>query len=155
MRKNLSKATRGFTIVEVMIALAIGGLIIAIVFGAIPTLQRTNRNDSRKQDVAALLSATSHYGLNHSANFPTAPSDILPFVHLAYYDPSQVFVMPQRPGATARLSTNNSETVTLYNYYRCASNGTAVSQGADDRNVVAIYALETGGNSTTSQCQQL
>lgn len=40
--------SRGFTIIEVLIVLAIAGLILLIVFFAVPSLQRTNRNYQRK-----------------------------------------------------------------------------------------------------------
>ena len=44
----------GFTIVEVMIVLAIAGLILAVVFVAVPALQRNQRNTSRQGDIAYL-----------------------------------------------------------------------------------------------------
>ncbi|MCY4088545.1 MAG: type II secretion system protein [Candidatus Saccharibacteria bacterium] len=43
---------QGFTIVEVMIVLAIAGLILAVVFIAVPALQRNQRNGARRNDVA-------------------------------------------------------------------------------------------------------
>jgi prepilin-type N-terminal cleavage/methylation domain-containing protein len=40
MSKKLSKKEKGFTIIEVMIVLAIAGLIMLVVFLAVPALQR-------------------------------------------------------------------------------------------------------------------
>ena len=51
----------GFTIVEVMIVLAIAGLIILIVFLAVPALQRNSRNTQRSQDVSAVLGGVSEF----------------------------------------------------------------------------------------------
>ena len=51
MLQNLKKRNQGFTIIEVMIVLAIAGLIMLIVFLAVPALQRNQRNTARKQDV--------------------------------------------------------------------------------------------------------
>ena len=50
---NRRKAA-GFTIIEVMIVLAIAGIIMAIVFLAIPAIQRSNRNTQRRSDATRL-----------------------------------------------------------------------------------------------------
>ena len=47
-----NKNQKGFTIVEVMIVLAVAGLILAVVFVAVPALQRNQRNGARRNDVA-------------------------------------------------------------------------------------------------------
>lgn len=62
--------TKGFTIIEVLFVLSIAGIILVVVFQAIPTLQRNSRNNERKQDITAILSATSTYMLNNSGNMP-------------------------------------------------------------------------------------
>jgi prepilin-type N-terminal cleavage/methylation domain-containing protein len=46
----------GFTLIELMLALAVSGLIIAIVFLAVPTVQRQNRDDRRKADLSEIAS---------------------------------------------------------------------------------------------------
>ena len=52
--KNLKK---GFTIIEVVLVLAIAGLIFLMVFVALPALQRNQRDTQRKQDYADLSAA--------------------------------------------------------------------------------------------------
>lgn len=52
-----AKKASGFTIIEVMIVLAIAGFIMGIVFVAIPQLQRNSRNSAREAD-ALLLGAS-------------------------------------------------------------------------------------------------
>jgi prepilin-type N-terminal cleavage/methylation domain-containing protein len=47
MSKELTKKADGFTIIEVMIVLAIAGLIMLVVFLAVPSLQRNSRNEPR------------------------------------------------------------------------------------------------------------
>ncbi|MEI7632454.1 MAG: prepilin-type N-terminal cleavage/methylation domain-containing protein, partial [bacterium] len=58
IRQSKSESTglkaAGFTIIEVMIVLAIAGIIMAIVFLAIPAIQRSNRNTQRKSDASRL-----------------------------------------------------------------------------------------------------
>jgi prepilin-type N-terminal cleavage/methylation domain-containing protein len=50
MLHNLKKRNEGFTIIEVMIVLAIAGLIMLVVFLAVPALQRNSRNTQRNND---------------------------------------------------------------------------------------------------------
>jgi prepilin-type N-terminal cleavage/methylation domain-containing protein len=63
--------TKGFTIIEVLIVLAIAGLIMAIVFLAVPALQRNSRNNSRTNDAAHLAGLVNDYAANHAGVLPT------------------------------------------------------------------------------------
>lgn len=47
----------GFTIIEVLIVLAIAGLIMLVVFLAVPNVQRNSRNNDRRNEVARLIAA--------------------------------------------------------------------------------------------------
>ena len=72
MKTNLNKISRGFTIIEVMIVLAIAGLIIAIVFIAVPQLQR-NARDNQRESIANRLSAElTTYSGNNQGLYPFA-----------------------------------------------------------------------------------
>jgi prepilin-type N-terminal cleavage/methylation domain-containing protein len=62
----------GFTIIEVMIVLAIAGLIMLIVFLAVPALQRNSRNTQTKNDASAVASAINEYSSNNNGALPTA-----------------------------------------------------------------------------------
>jgi len=66
MLNRLKKSDKGFTIIEVMIVLAIAGLILLIVFLAVPALQRNSRNTSRKNDVGRIASALNEWESNHN-----------------------------------------------------------------------------------------
>lgn len=48
---------KGFTIIEVVLVLAIAGLIFLMVFLGLPALQRAQRDTQRKQDVAMVVTA--------------------------------------------------------------------------------------------------
>jgi prepilin-type N-terminal cleavage/methylation domain-containing protein len=150
----------GFTIVEIMIVLAIAGLILLIMFEAIPALERNARNSNRKQDVTAILQAASHYELNHSANFPpSVASFLLPSQPQLYaYTTSQVTLHSQvSPAIAAQVGpVANTADVDLYNYERCdpANAGKAKDAGAGYSDVVALYAIESSGG-MADQCQQL
>lgn len=62
--KKLQKDQKGFTIIEVLIVLAIAGLIMLIVFLAVPALQRNSRNTQRNND-ASLIAAAINECLNN------------------------------------------------------------------------------------------
>ena len=60
------QAKKGFTIIEVVLVLAIAGLIFLMVFIALPALQRSQRNTRRRQDMARILSALNDYQANNN-----------------------------------------------------------------------------------------
>jgi prepilin-type N-terminal cleavage/methylation domain-containing protein len=64
--------SKGFTIIEVMIVLAIAGLIMLIVFLAVPALQRTARNTQRKSDASAVAAAVANFSSNNGGALPTS-----------------------------------------------------------------------------------
>ena len=61
---------RGFTIIEVVLVLAIAGLIFVMVFVALPALQRTQRNTQRRDDVARFMTAFQKYQTNNRGKIP-------------------------------------------------------------------------------------
>jgi prepilin-type N-terminal cleavage/methylation domain-containing protein len=76
MNKLLRKREEGFTLIEVLIVLAIAGLIMLIVFLAVPALQRNSRNTQRTNDAALVGSAlneclTNRNGQVNSCNETT------------------------------------------------------------------------------------
>jgi len=64
--KTKLRNQKGFTIIEVLIVLAIAGLIMLIVFLAVPALQRNSRNTQRTNDAALVLAAVSECLNNRS-----------------------------------------------------------------------------------------
>ncbi len=145
----------GFTIVETIIVLAIAGLILLLVFYAVPTLERNGRNSQRKQDVSTILQGVSHYELDNSANFPTNVTTLLKYApqNLAWYIPSDIQL---NPGQVAAPAVTSTEDVEIYDFEFCSSTtfGSTTNQGADYSNIVALYAVE-GGGGAVSECQQL
>jgi prepilin-type N-terminal cleavage/methylation domain-containing protein len=173
----------GFTIIEVMIVLAIAGLIALLVFQAIPTLTRNARNGARRTSVAAILLATSHYELNNGGSMPPdcgsgtcysySNSPYGPAAHLQFYDGSSgsslvvcdggysAGTLTYASGCTPasgppQEASSDVNKVYLYNYQRCdqAKIGAGTSSGAGYSDVVALYAVESG-NGAVGQCQQM
>lgn len=69
---KLTKQNRGFTITEVLIVLAIAGLIMSIVFYAVPQLQRNQRDTNRKNLAGRLLGSIETYASNNQGIYPFA-----------------------------------------------------------------------------------
>lgn len=70
MSSKLQKDNKGFTIIEVLIVLAIAGLILLIVFLAVPALQRNSRNTQAKNEAASVLGALSEFTNNNNGKLP-------------------------------------------------------------------------------------
>ena len=66
---------KGFTIIEVVLVLAIAGLIFLMVFVALPALQRSQRDTARRNDLARVDTSlvqyqTNNQGTNDGSNLP-------------------------------------------------------------------------------------
>lgn len=83
--KNQNSTKKGFTIIEVVLVLAVAGLIFLMVFLALPALQRSQRDTERKQDVAMVVAALHNWkaanrgkgyvALGNSKTEDSTPSD--------------------------------------------------------------------------------
>ena len=62
------KNKKGFTIIEVILVLAVAGLIFLMVFLALPALQRAQRDTQRKQDMAIVRAAINTYKSNNGGS---------------------------------------------------------------------------------------
>ncbi len=70
MFKKLRNKESGFTIIEVMIVLAIAGLILVVVLLAIPQLQRNQRNEARRSAASRIVAEINNYGGNNNSQLP-------------------------------------------------------------------------------------
>ena len=75
MAKANINSKQGFTIIEVVLVLAIAGLIFLMVFVALPALQRSQRDTARRNDLARVDTSlvqyqTNNQGTNGGSNLP-------------------------------------------------------------------------------------
>lgn len=75
MRINYKKENKGFTIIEVLIVLAIAGLIMLIVLLAIPALQRNARNTAIRNDASKAASLLQEAVNNNNGTIPAAATE--------------------------------------------------------------------------------
>ena len=69
-KNNRDSHAKGFTIIEVVLVLAIAGLIFLMVFIALPALQRSQRDTQRKNDLNRVLAAVKQYQANNKGLVP-------------------------------------------------------------------------------------
>lgn len=69
MKENI-KTKKGFTIIEVVLVLAIAGLIFLMVFIALPALQSSQRNTQREDDLSRFLTAVTDFASNNNGQLP-------------------------------------------------------------------------------------
>ncbi len=67
---NKLKSKKAFSIIEVVLVLAVAGLIMLAMFIAIPAMQRSRRNTERKDDMARIMKAVTSYQGNHNGKAP-------------------------------------------------------------------------------------
>lgn len=153
--KMLSKkqsTLRGFTIIEVVLVLAIAGLIFLMVFIALPALQRNQRDTQRRQDYSALASQITTYTTNNNGSLP-ADNANLPadkYLNAKGEDPRgvhyEIVVTSSVPSAPS--ITNEDTEVKVYVVKKAVCDGgtptTAKNKGASSRSF-AIYAPTESG----------
>lgn len=85
---NLLKKEKGFTLIEIVLVLAIAGLLLVIVFLAVSGAQKSRRDTQRKNDNARLLSQIEQYASNNNGNYPTTAALLNPYLPTNFNDPT-------------------------------------------------------------------
>ena len=136
----------GFTIIEVVLVLAIAALIFLMVFIALPALQRSQRDDARKKDVTIVASAVQSWqGNNRSSRWPTS-TQLQSYATNVSGNTSTITV------AAAVTTTVNATpadaTVTVYPQGACGTitgSTVAITRGTA-RQYAVVTRLESGNN---------
>lgn len=162
MSYKLDRRSRGFTIIEVMIVLAIAGLIMLIVFLAVPGLQRSSRNTQRKNDVSAIAGAIANYLTNNGGAVPAAVgangNDVLvcgascavgntETAKLGYYLPANISLVANNAAPAAATK----DTVIIDTGYACNATNTGIGS-ASARTAAVLFAVETSASNVAQQC---
>lgn len=152
-----TKKEKGFTIIEVLIVLAIAGLIMLVVFLAVPALQRNSRNTQRTTDAGNILSSMSEYVGNNNGQLPAVTtsggtsgsgntltigasgSNQIP-VNLGYYNAADVTIVAFSGTSVANPDDENEALIVKGATCSTSTIGDAVS--GSSRSVVILYTLE-------------
>lgn len=158
--KVKNRKQEGFTIIEVLIVLAIAGLIIAIVLIAVPNLQRSSRNTSIKNDANVAAGAVNEFVANNDGKTVTTLSGTAPNYELQgasgtskttfKVNGSTTVAVVAAPATAAAPGYDSA--VTIPTNAKIALNQVAIVYGQDctptlNKRAVAIYyVLEADGN---------
>jgi len=172
------KKQQGFTIIETMIVLAIAGLIMLIVFLAVPALERSARNTQRKNDAGNILTAVNNYVTNNNGLLPTDQQQLneaICSIHLGFYamptscNPASttanatdgvIYQAPASPGAAATPPgpctnyTCSAGQVTTSNIYFLPGN-TCVDNSpspGSSRGYAVYYMIESSSSTASAIC---
>ena len=152
-RWNSSSQKPAFTIIEVVLVLAIAGLIFLMVFIALPALQRNQRDTQRKNDIGRVLTALQSYQSNNRGSIPTSWESQLttPYLRLdgdTFTDPSGInYRLTSRTvadGKPARRINSAGDDSLIFYYLNSKCDGENIV-AADGANKVAFAALLEGG----------
>ena len=174
-KQTIKSKQEGFTIIEVLIVLAIAALILLVVFLAVPGLQRSQTNNAIKNDATHIATAFTNYYSNNNSAWPTTTANITTIVN-------DTAGISKLMGATTNVKTATTMPTTLASnnwYYitdntayttpptangtyatiaqqgvTCASTyGTAVSTVTGNAsNLVLITPYVTGGTNQNWNC---
>lgn len=150
LKNKLDKNEKGFTIIEVMIVLAIAGLIILIVFLAVPALQRNSRNTQRREDAARVSGLVAEFQSNSRGALPTAVGTGAGQLNLSTTDFSIIDRANISVAGSAASSLNN---INISTGSVCNATGTGIQAGGGSRAYVITFRVETTADSTTGTVQ--
>jgi hypothetical protein len=144
--------------------LAIAGLILLVVFLAVPALQRNARNTQRNADISGILAAVNEFINNNNGLLPNSAAAANGVVTISnssvtgtnnttaktgYYRNGGVSWSGSAAGTSGANSTD-VDTVIIYSGADCNTLGTQAINGSS-RGVAATYMLEA----TAKQCKSL
>lgn len=137
MNMQQKKKQSGFTIIEVVLVLAIAGLIFLMVFIALPALQRNQRDVQRKNDLGRVKTALQGYMSSNRGDIPRTEAQKTSFKN-RYLIPSSEYTDPQGGEYTLDLEDRsttgpaNLGQIIYVNGSTCGPDGTVVAGAQRD-----------------------
>lgn len=152
---------KGFTIIEVVLVLAIAGLIFAMVFIALPALQRSQRDHSRENDASVVAAAITKWNSANRNSGTFSEESLRKYVDkLDQYDKSSELKVAT-PGASMSVASNE---IKVMRGKKCPASTPAPSaddpanitlQNGSSRNAVVVVLLENNGSQKQLYCQDV
>lgn len=159
-RTNSKRNLGGFTIIEIMIVLAVASLIMLIVFLAVPALQRNARNTNRTADATKIASSVNECLSNRnnvttSCDAHDANSQIvdvtLDSTTLRQLTTVNVNTAATSPAASPGAFPADAATANIYFKTKCGTDGSSYSAG-NSQQFVVLYNNESSGGGNVSRC---
>lgn len=149
------RGEEGFTIIEVLIVLAIAGLIMLIVFLAVPALQRNSRNTQRRNDVSNYLAAVSEWSNNNNGKVPSTAGDLTGANGINSLAKLGVITAPTAAPVTgAQTSTVALDTMQVVTSAKCDTANVGNTVAGPSRSVSVRFTVESSTGGAIPQCQE-
>ena len=144
---------KGFTIIEVLIVLAIAAVILLVVFLAVPALQRNNRNTQRRSDISHLGGMINEQVTNNGGTIPTAITQGSEKFTSGFTFPTAITVATASNITTAIGTPAALDTPVVFSNAKCSSQ--AVIAVGTSRQVAIWYSVEGNSGALIPQCQEV
>ena len=144
---------KGFTIIEVVLVLAIAALIFLMVFIALPALQRSQRDTQRKSDVSRLQTAIQNAQSSNRNQLPALDDD---FITSYMKVGGETFNDPDGTPYFFAANVDNGFTPTTFTpgkliyTLKAKCEGEKAVTGQGSAKVAVQYKLEGGGTTCVS-----
>ena len=160
MLKQLKQRRQGFTIIEVLIVLAIAGLIMVVVFMAVPNLRRNQANNAIRTQANNILAAYGEVSSNKGGatlsdgSSTTTTTDAAKVKSAANIADSVVTVtVASSVARTVAVSEYGTDTYAILTGVQCSAQDSAdVVTPSSSRKIVIMFAIRTP---STAQVQCL
>jgi len=154
---NTKQTVKGFTIIEVVLVLAIAGLIFLMVFVALPALQSGQRDTARRGDVGTVAAAVTSYSNTNRGKFPdtaqletqlgaTGSGDTKAYQTVS----NNTLTTEVVANGTAQVYTIPEATIRVYKGLKCSTNaaqGSVTLVSGSARQFATVTRLEGGNGS--------
>lgn len=131
---------KGFSIIEVLIVLAIAGLIMLIVFLAVPALQRNARNSSRQSDASKISAAITQCLSNNNGQVDKCKTSVA--IAFDATEMGQLTSVSYPASAALAASTATTDNATWIFAQKCDGSGL---KPATAREFAVLYKTEGSG----------
>lgn len=163
MQKLYKRSSKGFTIIEVLIVLAIAGLIMVVVFLAVPALQRNARNNALSTDANNVLTGVGTYSSNNGGSLPATQTSaavsggqIVIGATSTNQETVKVGTGTSNFSVGGTAITNSAAIGTIQvitgTSAKCNATGTGLSGTTSARSYVVLYTAEGSGNTNVLKC---
>lgn len=134
-----AKRQQGFTIIEVVLVLAIAGLIFLIVFMAVPALQASRRDTKRRSDAGQIAAEIESGAANRNGKYPPL-TDVVSLAN-EYDDPKE-----GSPYAKVDAVGDVAPGKFFYGTSLKCNDGSLGTTGGSTRQYAFVMGLERGGS---------
>lgn len=155
--KIKNRKESGFTIVEVMIVLAIAGLIILVVFLAVPALQRNSRNTQRSSDAGLVGGAVNECLSNRNGQATACDAytgELDQYVDLTKLRQFTTVTVTNAAAAATPPAAGNFDTISIDYGSKCDATGATASAGPA-RSAVMLFNTENQSGGSVTRCQEV